>query len=222
MENKRTHYEYLKVTRDAPIEVIRAAYRSLSQKYHPDRNSGSETATQMMKLLNVAYETLTDLAKRQQYDAWIGSGEDDSRSRDCMSGEQTSAPEVVPARQGFLQRWRWHLVKYGYWYVLAFLCIWIVINTIAEQPSTASPRYQASPMIFETSLTSPSLLKLAEAGKPRPNSLTAKLSVWRPHYDVNLSTASADTGAIAGIPIKDERAGAVAARYDMSQVLKDL
>jgi hypothetical protein len=32
----RTHYEDLHVTEDAPDEVIRAAYRSLSLKHHPD------------------------------------------------------------------------------------------------------------------------------------------------------------------------------------------
>ena len=33
-----THYDNLKVTRGAPAEVIRAAYKALSQRYHPDKN----------------------------------------------------------------------------------------------------------------------------------------------------------------------------------------
>ena len=39
-----THYDNLKVARGAPQEVIRAAYKALSQKYHPDKNPGDEVA----------------------------------------------------------------------------------------------------------------------------------------------------------------------------------
>ena len=35
MPTIRTHYDNLKVARNAPPEVIRAAYRVLAQKYHP-------------------------------------------------------------------------------------------------------------------------------------------------------------------------------------------
>ena len=38
MKKIHTHYDNLKVARNAPIEVIRAAYKSLSHKHHPDRN----------------------------------------------------------------------------------------------------------------------------------------------------------------------------------------
>ena len=41
MAKIRTHYDNLKVARDAPIEVIRAAYKSLCMKYHPDLNGMS-------------------------------------------------------------------------------------------------------------------------------------------------------------------------------------
>jgi len=38
------HYERLKISRDAPLEVIRAAYRALAAKHHPDRHGQSEGA----------------------------------------------------------------------------------------------------------------------------------------------------------------------------------
>lgn len=62
-----SHYETLKVMRDAPPEVVRAAYKVLSQKCHPDRNP-SATAGHQMAALNAAYETLSDTTKRRQYD----------------------------------------------------------------------------------------------------------------------------------------------------------
>lgn len=71
MKRVRTHYDNLKVARNAPQEVIRAAYRSLSQKYHPDRNPGNPDASRIMSLLNTSYEVLSDPAKRKQHDEWI-------------------------------------------------------------------------------------------------------------------------------------------------------
>lgn len=63
-----THYDSLKVTEDAPQEVIRAAYRVLSLKYHPDTSSGSPQALRMMQTLNEAYAILSDAGKRADYD----------------------------------------------------------------------------------------------------------------------------------------------------------
>ena len=54
-----THYDNLKVARDAPSEVIRAAYRALTQRYHPDRNPDPEAA-RIMQIINRAYEVLSD------------------------------------------------------------------------------------------------------------------------------------------------------------------
>ena len=65
-----TYYDDLKISRDAPNEVIRAAYKSLSLKYHPDRYHNSE-ATEIMATINKAYEVLSDPLKRKQYDEWI-------------------------------------------------------------------------------------------------------------------------------------------------------
>ncbi len=66
-----THYDNLKVARDAPPEVIRAAYRSLCHKFHPDRHGGSAKATHTFQLIHCAYEVLNDPERRQQHDEWI-------------------------------------------------------------------------------------------------------------------------------------------------------
>lgn len=44
MRQIHSHYDNLKVARNAPLEVIKAAYKTLSQKYHPDRNAGDAEA----------------------------------------------------------------------------------------------------------------------------------------------------------------------------------
>jgi hypothetical protein len=71
------HYERLKVSPDAPAEVIRAAYRALAAKLHPDRQ-GSETGPEdamhgQMAALNAAYEVLIDPKSRREYDATLAS-----------------------------------------------------------------------------------------------------------------------------------------------------
>ena len=71
MNKVHTHYDNLKVARDAPPEVIRAAYKTLCHKFHPDRHGGSPKATQTFQLINAAYEVLSDPARRHHHDAWI-------------------------------------------------------------------------------------------------------------------------------------------------------
>ena len=66
----QTHYDTLEVTRTASPEVIRAAYKSLSQRWHPDRNSRNRAeAEARMKDINAAYAALSDPQKRAAYDA---------------------------------------------------------------------------------------------------------------------------------------------------------
>lgn len=62
-----SHYDTLNVSRIASPEVIRAAYKALAQKYHPDRNSSHDAALRM-KEINLAYEVLSDPDKRRRYD----------------------------------------------------------------------------------------------------------------------------------------------------------
>jgi len=61
------YYEVLGVPRDATDIAIKKAYRELSFKTHPDRNSSPDASTKMQQY-NEAYETLKDPQKRRQYD----------------------------------------------------------------------------------------------------------------------------------------------------------
>jgi hypothetical protein len=75
MARIHTHYDNLKVSRKAPQEVIRAAYKALSQKYHPDKNPGDAKAARIMAILNSAYGTLADPVRRREHDEWIEAEE---------------------------------------------------------------------------------------------------------------------------------------------------
>src|SRR5579864_5995690 len=65
---KQDYYELLGVSRKAPVKEIRAAYRKLARKYHPDLNPGDKSAEEKFKQIQEAYEVLSDTKKRQMYD----------------------------------------------------------------------------------------------------------------------------------------------------------
>lgn len=96
-----THYDNLKVSRDAPTEVIRAAYKSLSQKYHPDRHADSEEANRVMRLLNAAYEVLRDPDRRAEHDLWIVAEErrEAERAQRQAQAQRQAAQRQAAQRQ---------------------------------------------------------------------------------------------------------------------------
>ena len=65
---KQDYYELLGVPRKAPVKDIRAAYRKLARKYHPDLNPGDKSSEEKFKQIQEAYEVLSDQKKRQMYD----------------------------------------------------------------------------------------------------------------------------------------------------------
>src|SRR5512133_3168989 len=64
----KDYYQILGVSRTASADEIRAAYRKLALKYHPDRNPGDKQAEEKFKEMNEAYQVLSDTQKRARYD----------------------------------------------------------------------------------------------------------------------------------------------------------
>ena len=62
------YYEILGVPRDADSDAIKAAYRKLALKHHPDRNPGDKEAEEKFKAGAEAYSVLSDADKRARYD----------------------------------------------------------------------------------------------------------------------------------------------------------
>lgn len=76
MAKFKTHYDNLNVSRNAPASVIKAAYKTLCQNYHPDKyTGGSEEALRIIKIINAAYAVLSDPDKRAEHDQWINKQE---------------------------------------------------------------------------------------------------------------------------------------------------
>lgn len=62
--NRRNHYRLLHVQPEAPLEVIRASYRTLMMRLHPDKGGDAQQAA----LINEAYAVLSDPEQRAAYD----------------------------------------------------------------------------------------------------------------------------------------------------------
>ncbi len=74
MTSKRDYYEILGVGRDASEGDLKAAYRKLALKFHPDRNPGDAAAEEKFKEAAEAYEVLRDPQKRQIYNQYGHQG----------------------------------------------------------------------------------------------------------------------------------------------------
>jgi molecular chaperone DnaJ len=70
----RDLYQVLGVDPGASPEEIKKAYRRLAREHHPDVNDGAPHAEQRFKEINLAYQTLSDPARRRQYDTFGGEG----------------------------------------------------------------------------------------------------------------------------------------------------
>jgi molecular chaperone DnaJ len=66
--SSQDYYKTLNVKREASPEDIRKAYRRLARKYHPDLNPGDKAAEERFKLVQEAYDVLSDPKKREVYD----------------------------------------------------------------------------------------------------------------------------------------------------------
>jgi len=76
-------YKILGVARGATSDEIRAAYRKLAKKHHPDLNPGNKVAEETFKQISAANELLSDPDKRARFDKGEidGSGAEKERPR---------------------------------------------------------------------------------------------------------------------------------------------
>mgnify|MGYP003586487657 FL=1 len=74
MATDRDYYDILGVPKGASQDDIKKAYRELVKKYHPDLHKDDPGAPKHMAEVNEAYETLSDPAKREQYDTYGKAG----------------------------------------------------------------------------------------------------------------------------------------------------
>jgi molecular chaperone DnaJ len=104
------HYAVLGVARGSSAAAIKAAYRALVKRHHPDAGGDS----QRMLALNAAWEVLGDGERRRRYDAGLGAVPPESSSgrpsrarqpgrRADSSGERPGAAAAAEDLRGWLR-----------------------------------------------------------------------------------------------------------------------
>lgn len=68
------YYEVLEVSKSCSGAELKKSYRKLAMKYHPDRNPGDKEAEDQFKIVNEAYQVLSDDEKRSIYDRYGKAG----------------------------------------------------------------------------------------------------------------------------------------------------
>lgn len=97
MTEIRTHYDNLQVKETASAEVIKGAYKFLSQKWHPDKNlANQEQAEKYLKIINQAYFVLSDPDRRQKHDEWIRNARN---SKSQLSNHSAAHPHPQRPQQ---------------------------------------------------------------------------------------------------------------------------
>lgn len=110
------YYAVLGIERTASTDDVRAAYRRAARASHPDLNPGDQTAHERFKLVRLAYDVLSDPARRAEYDApppapatdaqraWRRPAPNEPISLARELGETVRAIRVVARRSGFSRR----------------------------------------------------------------------------------------------------------------------
>jgi len=84
-----THYSALGVPQSASETEIKAAFRTLALKLHPDKNPGDTACEERFKAITAAYDTLSDAVERRRYDAEL-------RDAALAAVSQAEKPEPPP------------------------------------------------------------------------------------------------------------------------------
>ena len=81
-----SYYELLSIDKNADKVAIKKAYRKMAMKYHPDKNPNDSKAENNFKLINEAYQVLSDDNKRSIYDRYGKEGLEQTGSSQSRGG----------------------------------------------------------------------------------------------------------------------------------------
>lgn len=98
-------YQVLGLADFADTDAVKAAFRQLARRHHPDLNAGNQDAEERFKEINAAYETLSDPAKRARHDHILQAmqggvtGKSAKKTADSVSSKPRERPSPDPPKK---------------------------------------------------------------------------------------------------------------------------
>lgn len=137
------YYEILEVSPNASQEVLKAAYKSLMQRYHPDKNPNDAEAAAHSVLVVQAFEILSDSDKRAAYDIELKQQlENLNNIRDRVRNAQNSISLNDTERNSHWLLWMLA--------TLIALAIWLVWPPSGNKQSSGTETKEAGLLSKET------------------------------------------------------------------------
>lgn len=96
------HYQLLGIPEDADNRRIKAAYRNMAKRFHPDANKGSEAAADLFRQINEAYRILSDARLRKLYNQKIVTTRQATPEQKTTEKKESIAPDPQQKFNRFL------------------------------------------------------------------------------------------------------------------------
>ncbi|EJE49707.1 DnaJ-class molecular chaperone with C-terminal Zn finger domain containing protein [Acidovorax sp. CF316] len=87
-----THYDNLKVARDASPAAIDAAYQAMVRRFGPDKHPGDPQAARKMAIVDTSYAVLSNPHQRALHDLWVAQNDDE----DTAAALRRPPPSTIP------------------------------------------------------------------------------------------------------------------------------
>lgn len=214
-EQPANYYDILEVSPRASAEVLRAAYKSLMQRHHPDKHGTDSRMAQRASLIAQAYGVLSDSRQRAAYDAQLARQQTPRPTLSAAHAPSNTRRAAAPA-----PRSNWYLWLLATVIALCGAAMWALSGKkpvtrpdasaaqppasqpVAQKPETASPTTTDSSSKASDS-KAPSPLQIALLGsdlrivlastEPLPENLEASRHILTiPALTVDIGPADAD------------------------------
>ena len=90
---KKDYYSILEIDHTATQKAVKTAYRQMALKYHPDHNQHNSRAADRFKLIQEAYEILSNTSSRQTYDSTYAPTKTQEQNTRSTTKSNASVPK---------------------------------------------------------------------------------------------------------------------------------
>lgn len=211
------YYEILEISQHASPEVVKAAYKSLMQRYHPDRNPDNPEIAERASQIIQAYEVISDLTKRAAYDVELKLH--DTKIVPGRSAIGKSSPLASTDLSGNKTGW-------AVWIIILSIIIsgWIIIsvskkgktrqnetqNVQSSLNTNFSLNDRGEDMSVQKDISMASDEKLLNAGADKPGSDDSTKVIYDLVSDFTVNIGSANNlHHVLSIPLLNAKVGSV-------------